>query len=134
MENWKVIPSAPRYEVSDKGGVRNAQTKRPMRTSDNGRGYRILALRHDGQTRHRTVHSLVLEAFVGPRPPGMDVSHLNDVRDDNRLENLCYESRSDNIRRYRLRQGRTYPPYVPAPSLPVPQMDDSVPDFDQLPQ
>jgi len=45
------------------------------------------------------VHRLILEAFIGPRPPGCDGSHLNDKKWDNRIENLCWESRSANMRR-----------------------------------
>lgn len=46
-----------------------------------------------------SVHVLVLEAFVGPRPRGHDASHLNGNKLDNRPENLVWETRSDNIRR-----------------------------------
>ena len=43
------------------------------------------------------LHTWVLTAFVGPRPPGGVARHLNDVRTDNRLENLVWGSRSDNM-------------------------------------
>lgn len=45
------------------------------------------------------VHAVVLGAFVGPRPEGCDASHKNGHRDDNRLSNLCWESRAANNRR-----------------------------------
>ena len=44
----------------------------------------------------RTVHSLVLEAFVGPRPEGMECRHLNGDRKDNRIENLRWGTRAEN--------------------------------------
>lgn len=40
------------------------------------------------------VHRLVMEAFVGPSP--LLVNHKNGVRNDNRLENLEYVTRSQN--------------------------------------
>jgi hypothetical protein len=43
------------------------------------------------------VHDLVLEAFVGPKPPEGDVRHGQLGPLDNSLENLCYGTRSDNI-------------------------------------
>lgn len=43
------------------------------------------------------IHTLVLEAFVGPRPEGADGCHWNDVPDDNRVENLRWDSRSANV-------------------------------------
>lgn len=42
------------------------------------------------------VHRLMLEAFVGPCPPGMECRHLNGVADDNRLENLCWGTHLEN--------------------------------------
>lgn len=44
---------------------------------------------------HR-VHKLVMLAFVGPYPDGMEVNHINGVRTDNRLCNLEYVTRSQN--------------------------------------
>ncbi len=53
------------------------------------------------------VHVLVLEAFVGPRPSGFDACHWNDVKTDNRIENLRWASHRDNandaVRNGRLR-------------------------------
>ena len=46
--------------------------------------------------RSRWVHHLVLEAFVGPCPPGLQCRHLNDVGTDNRLENLVWGTSSEN--------------------------------------
>lgn len=46
----------------------------------------------------RLVHHLVLEAFVGMRPEGMECCHENDNPSDNRLENLRWGTRSDNRR------------------------------------
>jgi hypothetical protein len=57
-------------------------------------GYPTVAL---GRGRTRTVHSLVAEAFIGPRPHGMEVRHINGVRTDPRRVNLCYGTRSENI-------------------------------------
>lgn len=42
------------------------------------------------------VHVLVLEAFVGPCPPGLEACHWNDVSDDNRLENLRWDNSEGN--------------------------------------
>lgn len=45
-----------------------------------------------------SVHTLVLETFVGACPPGFEADHRNRNRSDNRLSNLQYVSRSDNQR------------------------------------
>jgi hypothetical protein len=43
------------------------------------------------------VRLLIALAFLGPRPFGMEVRHLNGIATDNRLENLEYATRSRNI-------------------------------------
>jgi hypothetical protein len=42
------------------------------------------------------VHTLVMLAFVGPRPAGADVAHNNGDAGDNRLANLRYATRTSN--------------------------------------
>src|SRR3546814_12305779 len=42
------------------------------------------------------VHDLVTEAFIGPKPRGLEVCHNNGTRNDNRLVNLRYDTRSAN--------------------------------------
>lgn len=50
-----------------------------------GRGYKTFR-----------VHRLVLTAFVGPCPEGMECRHLNGNKTDNRLENLCWGTQEEN--------------------------------------
>lgn len=44
------------------------------------------------------VHRLVLLAFFGPCPPGMESRHLNDVPTDNRLANLAWGTHVENCK------------------------------------
>lgn len=58
---------------------------------------RMVTLCLDGVRHHMQVHALVLLAFVGPRPAGMQqICHGNGDGTDNRLSNLRYGSASDN--------------------------------------
>lgn len=43
------------------------------------------------------VHQLVMKTFVGEPPEGMEVLHKNGDPTDNRLENLRYGTRTENI-------------------------------------
>lgn len=51
-----------------------------------------------GKGNSKLVHALVLLAFVGPRPDGFDILHMNHVPTDNRLSNLRYGTRSENMK------------------------------------
>ena len=59
-------------------------TERTLKPTKTANGYLRLCL----PVRHKFVHQIVYEAFNGPIPQGMDIDHINGVRDDNRLENL----------------------------------------------
>lgn len=54
---------------------------------------------HDrhGKQKHKRIHNLVLEAFVGPCPPGMEGCHENGNKLDNRLSNLRWDTPQSNI-------------------------------------
>jgi hypothetical protein len=61
-------------------------------------GYRQVNLRtDDGKFKTQLVHQLVLLAWVGPRPQGAVVNHINGDKTDNRLDNLEYCSQSENM-------------------------------------
>lgn len=62
------------------------------------RGYLRVGLRQNGKCHWITVASLVLEAFVGPRPEGHVVRHFPDgTRTNNRLSNLQWSTQSENL-------------------------------------
>jgi hypothetical protein len=89
------------YSVSDQGRTRReAGSERCLRDrfiqTLGPYGYFIISLSRNNIVHRRFLHHLVLEAFAGPRPPGMESRHLNGVRIDNRLENLCWGTRAEN--------------------------------------
>ena len=48
------------------------------------------------------VHKLVMLTFIGPVQEGLEIRHLNGNPQDNRLENLKYDTHSENmLDRYR---------------------------------
>lgn len=109
-EQWRpVVGYEGLYEVSDHGRVRSLD--RITRTGNGDRlyrsrflegyislGYRRVALTRGGKSVHYLVHRLVLEAFVGPCPDGMEGCHNNGDRADARLSNLRWDTRLANIR------------------------------------
>lgn len=88
---FRSVVGFPGYEVSDTGLVRNAATGLILAQS-NGR-YRLVPLGHGVV---RSVHTLVLEAFHGPCPDGLQGRHVNGDSHDNRAENLRWGTNSEN--------------------------------------
>ncbi len=58
-------------------------------------GYRRVDLCFNG-TKRKKVHQLVLETFVGPRRHKLEGRHLDGNRQNNRLDNLRWGTRSEN--------------------------------------
>ncbi len=96
-EEWKKIPGFPRYEVSDRGRIRSDFGKgKILKPSLNDRGYHKIGLSVEGKRYTRKIHRLVLEAFVGPCPEGMECSHLDGKKTNNRLGNLEWATQWEN--------------------------------------
>lgn len=102
-EQWKPIPGFPRYEVSDQGNVRSLRAYRQrgtvLKPVAAGRGYLQVTLCTGvvAEQRKRYIHHLVAEAFIGPRPPRMEVCHGAADFLDNRAVNLRYDTHSLNM-------------------------------------
>ena len=99
-EIWKPVPGHVGYEVSSLGRVRSVDRYIAMRKkgrvlspgrSSNGYLSVILAGRAS-----RTVHSLVAEAFIGPRPVGREVCHVDGDRGNAKAVNLRYGTPKEN--------------------------------------
>lgn len=101
-EIWKpVVGYEGLYEVSSEGRVRSLNYKKQNRiqvlVQNYSRKYPYLLLCKDGKIKTHLVHRLVWEAFNGPIPDGMQVNHINEVKTDNRLENLNLMTPKENI-------------------------------------
>lgn len=87
------------YLVSNYGNVKSLRKNRFVGWTNKSIGYRFVGLVDgEGKTTIRTIHSLVAEAFIGARPDGLEVAHLDGVRDNNVAENLMYATRLENAR------------------------------------
>jgi len=109
MANWRRVPDYFGYVVSDEGTVRSLDRFIPYLDSEryisgrelkgrpqkNGGHLRITLLKFP-RVRHTFIHSLVLEAFVGPKPKGAVARHLDGNPANNRLENLTYGTPAQN--------------------------------------
>lgn len=109
-EQWRPIPGYEGfYEVSDQGRIKSLARKfvrangRPHSVRERIRkpgtlrsGHKTVQLCMRGSDQTHSVHRLVMLAFVGPCPNGMEVCHNNSIPADNRLTNLRYDTNRSN--------------------------------------
>ena len=96
-ETWKVIDEVPIYQVSTLGRVKNSLTGSLIHLQKRKKGYVKVSLYENGKEYTRDVHRLVAKAFI-PNPDNLpDVNHDNGHKDDNRVGNLYWCTRKENM-------------------------------------
>lgn len=107
VEEWRpAVGYEGLYEVSSLGRVKSFWRSPQgviLRTSKHPYGYPQLALSSASgvKTKH-AVHALVAAAFLGQRPPGEEVRHLDGDPGNPRRTNLAYGTHSENMLDMRL--------------------------------
>jgi len=110
---WRpVVGYEGRYEVSVLGEARSMErevnirsgAKRPVpqrhlkQIGHSGGLYLMVCLHKDNDRgNNKTVHRLVLEAFDGPCPDGMESLHADGDGKNNRIENLRWGTHTENM-------------------------------------
>jgi hypothetical protein len=99
IEKWREIDFG-KYMVSSKGRVINLSehhgAKLFVKTRPNNRGYVEAGLCAENKKRYFLVHRLMAKAFLNKQKHHTEVNHLNGIKNDNRLENLEWTTRSAN--------------------------------------
>lgn len=99
-----MVPGWPEYEVSNAGRVRRVvprwphQGVRVLKPTGNARGYLCVTLTHTTARKTKGIHSLVTLAFLGPRPAGLCVNHMDGNKHNNAIGNLEYVTAQRNSR------------------------------------
>lgn len=92
----------PGYRVTSDGRVFSTKTnwrgygEREMCLTPDKDGYPSVRLTINGKRVRFAVHRLVAVQYIGPRPTGCEVCHINGDKTDNRVENLRYGTAKDN--------------------------------------
>ena len=88
-EEWRPIKGYEKeYLVSTAGKVWSVRSGRTLAPKLTRAGYQRVGLSVNGEREDFSIHRLVAEAFI-PNPEGKPtVNHINEVKTDNRVENL----------------------------------------------
>lgn len=99
QEEWRSVTGFVRYEVSSMGRFRRKATGTILVGHNAWTGYNHIGLLRDGKQIFKLSHRLVAEAFlVKPSEKHEVVNHKNKVRNDNRVSNLEWFTRSQNAK------------------------------------
>lgn len=92
-EIWKTIKDYPNYQVSNLGRVKSLNYLRTgkekiMKNYKDRGGYLKVDLHKEGKIKKYYIHRLVASAFI-PNPNNLpQVNHRNEIKTDNRVENI----------------------------------------------
>lgn len=116
QEVWKPVPGfGNHYEASSLGRIRSKDRIVIRKHSKSGKnieffykskllspcssdkyGHQVVHIGFNGQRKNVFVHTMVLLAFVGERPDGMECCHINGDPKDNKIDNLRWDTHYSN--------------------------------------
>ena len=105
--NYKEITTFPAYEISIGGNIRRKKSLKILSQSLSTKGYYQVNI----ADKSRRVHRLLAETFISNPDSLETVNHINGDILDNRIENLEWMSRSDNVKHSRDVLGNKNIPY-----------------------
>lgn len=109
-ENWRPLPCPDYvnyYSVSDHGNVMRVAVGRgavlgalvKIYVNEKAGGYCYVRLCANGKAKNLVLHRMVALAFLGDRPDGYDIDHIDTNKLNNRADNLEYVTHLENVRR-----------------------------------
>ena len=115
MENWVTVRGFDDYEVSDLGGLRKKELRRPLKSGGIGfsrekmmkpntttKGYNQVSLMKNKERYCKLLHRIVYESFNDVVDLGTkySIDNINGDKLDNRLCNLRYITHRENVANY----------------------------------
>lgn len=97
-ERWKPVQLYPSYMISTYGRVKNERTGKSLKPVKMKNGYLTVNL-YDKNGKHKNnyVHRLVAKAFIKNKNEYTEINHIDENKENNKVNNLEWCSRSYNI-------------------------------------
>ena len=95
IEEWREIDNYPNYQISNWG---NVKSKRGLLKPSIKNGYYFVLLSKNGKTKNFYIHRLVATYFLNNEHNKKEIDHINTIRTDNRVENLRWVTKSENMK------------------------------------
>lgn len=87
--SWiKQIQNYENYFLTKNGMIWSKSRNQWMNYFTDKDGYKVVYLSKNSKSKNFRVHRLVYSTFVRPLKKGEDCHHINEMKDDNRVENL----------------------------------------------
>lgn len=100
----KTIPNFSRYFADNDGNLwttawRGSKQTRMLKPALSPDGYlKTMIVNDEGKNVSTTIHKMVALAYLGPRPDGCEVNHIDGNKSNNRPDNLEYVTHSQNCK------------------------------------
>lgn len=95
------------YEVNENGTIlRNVKSKKQIKifldTHYSKSGYYAAFIRHKGKPKRVMIHKIVAECWLGDKPDGLEIDHIDRNTKNNHYSNLRYVTHSEQMKNRQL--------------------------------
>lgn len=96
----KPIKGFPNYFITPSGQVFSKKSNKFLKHCPHPKGYLQVKLYDKYINKNKTIHRLVAETYLENPLNKKEVNHINGIKTDNRVENLEWVTKNENINHY----------------------------------